>query len=86
MSELWSKLTDAELIRCGKEWISDLCNGRRQWTMHVPARVDEDSDLVLSELIHRFERLLSPPATVPPSGEDTPIKIKKIPPRYEPTL
>jgi len=44
--------------------VSALCNGKR-WIMSVPAREDEDSDLVIANALHKAKALLarlSPPA------------------------
>lgn len=51
-------LTDAELISKAEKWIYDLCHGAT-WTMHVPARPNEDPDLVFAELNSRFKGRLN---------------------------
>lgn len=38
--------------------ISDLCNGRTHWTMSIPARPDEDSDLVLASSLRDIDTLI----------------------------
>lgn len=55
-------LSDDELIKKGKEWIGKLCNsGGRDWMLHIPARPNEDPDLIFSELVTRFQKTKQPP-------------------------
>lgn len=50
-------IPDAELIQMATSAISKLCmHGDRAFTMTVPPRKD-DTDIVLSEIIQRFEKL-----------------------------
>lgn len=52
-------LTDAELLEKCREWITKLCNtGGRAWVMHVPARLNDDPDLLFGELTWRFKKML----------------------------
>lgn len=39
--------------------VSDLCHGRRRWTMSVPARPDDDPDLVIAGALDDAHRILS---------------------------
>lgn len=39
----------ARVERARKE-ISDLCHGRRKWTMSVPVQLDRDSDIVFADV------------------------------------
>lgn len=53
-------LTDAELIEKANDWIKQLINtGARCWSLPVPADPNSDVDLILSEVIHRFEKITS---------------------------
>lgn len=52
-------LTNAELLEKCREWITKLCDtGGRAWVMHVPARLNNDPDLLFAELTWRFKKLL----------------------------
>lgn len=62
LDELLRHVPDAELIeRCRAE-LSALCKGRQRggkdWSMTIPAK-EWDSDVLLFELLNRFERLLA---------------------------
>ena len=49
-------LTDELLIAKSKQLIDELCRtGGRSWTMRVPVDFDKDHDMILSELVERFE-------------------------------
>ena len=51
-----TELNDKELIEICREWISKMCKtGGNAFTMSVPVRLNYDTDVVLSELINRFE-------------------------------
>jgi len=48
-------LTDNELSQRVQKDLSKLCKtGGKSFVMHVPARVNEDFDLLVGELIRRF--------------------------------
>lgn len=49
--------TDAELITGGRAIITNMCKGDR-WRMSIPVHRD-DSDILLSELLDRFEALVA---------------------------
>lgn len=50
-------ISDQELAEMAQKAISKLCStGGKSFTMTVPARID-DTDIVLSELVKRFEVL-----------------------------
>lgn len=50
-------IPDVELIQMANKAISGLCvHGDRAFTMTVPPRKD-DTDIVLSEIVQRFEKL-----------------------------
>ena len=52
------ELTDSELIKKGRQMISNLCkSGATAWTMRVPPDPNNDSDFILMEVIDRFEKL-----------------------------
>lgn len=54
-------LTDLELIASAKDWIQRLINsGGRDWCLPVPANPNKDVDLILSEVVHRFEKISKP--------------------------
>jgi hypothetical protein len=49
-------LNNQQLIDIAKVMVSKLCStGGRSWTMRVPVDFDRDDDMILSELISRFE-------------------------------
>lgn len=50
-------MTDEELIKKSRKWISDLCNGLETWTMRIPAEPDHDPDLLWRECTDRLEAL-----------------------------
>ncbi|NJO70085.1 MAG: hypothetical protein HC830_13100, partial [Bacteroidetes bacterium] len=52
-------LTDEQLLEKCREWINKLCNiGGRAWVLHIPARLNEDPDLLWGELTWRFKKML----------------------------
>jgi hypothetical protein len=54
-SKLYCTLTDTELSEKAKHWIDRLIkSGGKEFTMQVPARPNEDTDLILAELEQRF--------------------------------
>lgn len=57
---------DAIRARCeaAQQIVRDLCEGRRRWTMSVPARPDDDPDLVIGGVLHRVPALLDALAAV----------------------
>lgn len=66
-------LTDDELVDKCRALISDFCkNGResRLWYMSIPARPNEDPDILFHELMNRFNALRQ--NTHPPLMEDCP--------------
>ena len=51
-------LTDSELIQLSRGMLSELAKtGGRSWTMRVPVDFNRDHDMILCELISRFEML-----------------------------
>lgn len=51
-------LTDEELIEKCRAEVSRLCQtGGKAWNMRVPVDFNNDSDMLLSEIIRRFELL-----------------------------
>ena len=53
-------LSNTELIKKVSELNSKLCkNGSSAWSMRVPPDPNKDSDLLIQELIERFEKLVS---------------------------
>lgn len=49
-------LTDEQLIeKCEKHLFDLLRSGGRSWCLHVPARVNEDVDVLFNELIQRLK-------------------------------
>lgn len=53
---------DAAAVRsrceAAQQMISDLCQGRRNWTMSIPARRDYDPDLIISAALADIPKLL----------------------------
>lgn len=41
----------ARLVDQARQIILELCEGKRRWTMSIPARVDHDPDLVISRAL-----------------------------------
>ena len=51
-------LTNKELAESCDKLISDLCkNGAKSFVMTVPPNFNQDSDMILSELVRRFKEL-----------------------------
>lgn len=50
-------LTDDELIEAAHKVITDMCQ-RKRWQMTVPVDFNRDSDMILIEVINRYEQLL----------------------------
>jgi hypothetical protein len=56
---IYCTLTDHELAAKADQWIDELiASGGKSWRMCVPARPNEDSDLIFAELNNRFKGLL----------------------------
>lgn len=55
MSEKKCTLTNDELREACHRWISDLCSQKREWVMHIPADLNRDPDLLLSEALTRWK-------------------------------
>jgi hypothetical protein len=58
-------------IEKAQDEVSALCNGKR-WIMSVPAREDEDSDLVIAAALHKAKQILarlSPPSSGAPQKD-----------------
>ena len=59
------RLTDNDLDaleaahKAAKQVVRDLCEGKRRWTMSVPARPDDDPDLVISAALNALPALLA---------------------------
>jgi hypothetical protein len=52
-------LTDAELLEKCHDWITKLiATGGRAWHLHIPARLNDDPDLLFGELTWRFKKML----------------------------
>lgn len=57
--EIRCTLTDKELIEEAKKQLSKLCEtGGRSFTMRVPVDFNKDTDMIIGEVIWRFERIL----------------------------
>lgn len=55
-------LTDHELAAKADQWIDELiASGGESFAMHVPARPNSDTDLILAELNNRFKKLILQP-------------------------
>lgn len=52
-------LNDQQLINAVFHWCDDLCMGKRNWIMSIPAMPDEDPDMLIGELLSRFKQLMS---------------------------
>lgn len=53
------KLTDEELIKRVDKGCDNMYQTGKIPDRHIPAKPDEDFDLILGELIHRFQKLTS---------------------------
>jgi hypothetical protein len=54
MSEI--QITGKELIEKAREIIQKLIDtGAKSWSLHIPARVNEDPDLILSRVVNEYE-------------------------------
>ena len=42
-----------QMIRRAEKVLDELCEGKREWTMSVPARPDHDPDLIVGEALYR---------------------------------
>jgi hypothetical protein len=59
-------------IEKAQDEVSALCNGKR-WIMSVPAREDEDSDLVIAAALHKAKQILA--RLSPPSPKEVPMAM-----------
>lgn len=50
-------LTNEELVKKCEALISALCKNPSAWTMRVPVDVNNDSDVILQELVNRFKNI-----------------------------
>jgi len=58
-------LSDTELIKKCKEWISKLAqSGGSEWSLRVPVDFNHDPDVLFSELCNRLEKIPSPESNV----------------------
>lgn len=50
--------------------VRELCNGTRKWIMSIPARIDYDPDIIISDALYSAKAALqTPQSTVEPKGE-----------------
>lgn len=57
VSEQKCTLTDEALITKCAEWVTRLCQtGGRAWNLHVPVDLNNDPDVLFTELSQRFEK------------------------------
>ena len=45
-------------LNAAQKMVSDLCHGKREWIMSIPARPDYDPDLVIGKALRDGQRLL----------------------------
>lgn len=64
-----AEMPDKELSEKCRKLVSDVCKDPRKWTMTVPPQVD-DSDMILCELIRRFNKLTEAPEPLVELDED----------------
>lgn len=57
MNEL--KITALEKIEKAKQMVKDLCSGKERWHMSIPARENDDPDLVIFDALHAAELALA---------------------------
>ena len=48
-----------ERYRKARQMVSDLCEGRREWIMRIPAEPDYDPDLVIAASLADIPKLLA---------------------------
>ena len=61
MREYRTTLSDEALVEKAREWIKSLIStGARSWILPIPARPNEDVDLILSEVVSRFAKTTIP--------------------------
>lgn len=53
-------LTDQELIEKVDQLTDEMCQTQKIPSRHVPARPDKDYDLLVGELLVRFDKLVNP--------------------------
>ena len=60
MSDPTPLTPEAIIAKIDRAWqeVSDLCSGKRRWTMTVPAERDRDSDLVIGDALTEARRYL----------------------------
>ena len=66
-------LTDIELADICREWLHKLCINSDDFQMSIPPQLNEDTDMVLGELINRFKKLANYHKPKPPM-----IKQEKV--------
>jgi len=72
-------LTDEQLIIKAELWISKLCKtGGNAFTMQVPADMNNDTDMVFSELIIRFAKQLQTKKQMLKSVEEMNLLLDKL--------
>jgi hypothetical protein len=49
-------MTVDEMIAAADKMVSDLCDGSRRWLMSIPARPDDDPDLVIGRALHEASK------------------------------
>lgn len=60
MKDIYCTLNDEDLVNKLDEKVDELCRtGGKSFVMHVPARPNEDLDLLISTLIYRFKKTIN---------------------------
>lgn len=54
MNDMECTLDDKQLVKKARVLIHGLCHGK-EWIMHIPADMNNDPDIIFSELCRRFE-------------------------------
>ena len=55
----WVTYSDVRaLIARAEAMVSDLCHGRREWVMSIPARPKDDPDIVIADALNAADEVL----------------------------
>ena len=58
MSEQKCKLSNKDLIKKSNDWVLKLCENHNNWILRVPVDLNNDPDMIFSEIADSFENIL----------------------------